>query len=109
MDDFVKPRKVYNFKFTTFRKTRSTSRNIFNQPTIIGSICDLKMDEKMIIALIPVREKGKESTIPVGFSVAANLIPAGLKPMEVHFDNYIKIEVRGHQPVTAMIVVVAGK
>lgn len=66
------------------------------------------MNEKMMITLILVREKGKESTIPIGFSVSSNLIPPDLKPLEIHFDNYVRIEVRGHQPVTAMIVVVAG-
>lgn len=110
MDNFPK-HKVYNFKLSPKKlRSRTYSRYVFNQQTIVGSYCSFKMSQKMMIALFLVREKGgREVTVPVGFSVDSTLIPTDLKPLEVHYDNYVKITVKGHQPFTAMIISVGGK
>lgn len=102
-------RKVYNLRFKRAYKPRDKS-NCRNQPTIIGSICNLMANEKVIIALVLIREpQKKDVTIPIGFKISSDAIPSGFKPYSLHVDNIVTINVPGSQEIPAMIVAIGGK
>lgn len=102
-------RKCYNLRISP-RQSKGKPKFLFNQTTIIGSLCNLMANEKVIVALTRVKDKGEtEQSIPIGFKIHKTMIPNDIKPERVHTNNIVNIQVFGGKPLPAMIVCVGGK
>lgn len=91
------------------KKVKKSGKYIANQQTLIASICDLKMSQKIVLAVVRIMNLDQtEQTIPIGFKLDRDSIPKNLKPYTVHYSNFIRVLVDGVYPLPAMIVSTGG-
>uniref|UniRef100_T1L6N4 Uncharacterized protein n=1 Tax=Tetranychus urticae TaxID=32264 RepID=T1L6N4_TETUR len=106
--DILPKRKCYNFRLST-RKFPKRSNTILNQSTIVGSLCNLMANEKVVVALLRIRDANEsEKSVPVGFKIQENAIPAEVKPDRLHSANLVHIQVAGYKALPAMIACIGG-
>lgn len=107
--DIANQRKCYNLRISA-RQSKKNPRFIFNQTTLVGSLCNLMKNEKVVVALVRIQNKSDaEQTIPLGFKVHRNKIPIDIKPDRIHTNNIVQVQVFGSKPITSMIVCIGGK
>lgn len=101
-------RKVYCFNLRKFWSRRKTQ--IRNQCTIFGCLFKLKMNEKLLIALVKLKTPGlKDKMTPIIFKVPKDKLPTDLKFQEKHIDNLVVISLPECKPFPALIVAGGGK
>uniref|UniRef100_T1KYK4 Uncharacterized protein n=1 Tax=Tetranychus urticae TaxID=32264 RepID=T1KYK4_TETUR len=64
------------------------------------------MGEKLVITIVRIRSKvNTDKTVPIGFKVSEESIPSDIKPMKIHVNNLVNLEIIG-KSIKAMIVAV---
>lgn len=103
-------RKTYSFRSLKSPSLRVNKNFIKSQSTLIGAYFKLTMDEKLVSAIVRVKDKSlKEKTIPVCFKAKNEEIPKDYKNLRLHRNNIVNIIIQGCDPLPAVIIVVAGK
>uniref|UniRef100_T1KU52 Uncharacterized protein n=1 Tax=Tetranychus urticae TaxID=32264 RepID=T1KU52_TETUR len=71
----------------------------------MGSLVKLMENEKVVVALVRIRDKGEsEHSMPLGFKVNKEKIPAHIKFDKFHSNNMHNLTVPGVKPLPVMIV-----
>lgn len=103
-------RKRYSFKLVKPYKSRLDKSVVSNQSTLLGSLFKLMMNEKIITALVKVKDYGQKTrTVPVCFKMDSILVPNDFTNFKIKKSNLINISIFDSKPVPALIVIVSGK
>lgn len=102
-------KKSYSFKIVPNQRRRP-AKSIENQLTLVGSYFDLRMSQKLLLALLKVEDTaGAIKTIVICFKVEAKEIPDGVRNLSIKKMNLANMKVADCQPIPILIIVVAGK
>ena len=102
-------RKTKYIRFDNQRAGTRRSRIIPNQTTLVSTLTNLMKGQKSLVGILRVKNTKCESTIPVGFKLDTDKIPQRIRPLTMHPDNLIEIQVDGFKAIPAMIVAIGGK